>query len=243
MTGMGFKMKDRIMQKKIIILGTGGNCIDILDTINTINASKRIKRYECVGFLDDNEQVWGKKYYGVPVLGSLDSAPKYSDHFFVNGIGSPSNFWKKRIIISKTNIPDERFETIIHPTASVSSMARLGYGTVIFQNVTITSNVKIGNHVIVLPNSVMSHDNVIGDYTCITGGVCISGGVSVGQSCYLGSNSAIIGNVHIGNYCLIGMGSVVLDSVEDNQVVVGNPARFLRNTVPEDQLIGEPLEN
>ena len=217
------------MHKRIIILGTGGNCIDILDTINE---SKPISRYECVGFLDDDERKWGKDYHGVSVLGPLHSAQKYPDHFFVNGIGSPSNFWKKRMILSKTSIPDERFETIIHPSASVSSMARLGYGTVVFQNVTITSNVRIGNHVVVLPNSVLSHDDLIGDYTCIAGGVCISGGATVGHSCYLGTNSAIMGNVSIGNCCLIGMGAVVLHNVDDNQVVVGNPARFLRETVP-----------
>jgi sugar O-acyltransferase (sialic acid O-acetyltransferase NeuD family) len=221
------------MHKKIIILGTGGNCIDILDTIQTINQAKPELSYECSGFLDDNEQNWGKEYYGVPVLGPLNSANNYPDHFFVNGIGSQSNFWKKKTIISKTNIPTERFVTLIHPTASVSAMAHLGYGVVVFQNVTITSNVKMGNHIIILPNSVISHDDVIGDYTCITGGVCISGGVSIGQSCYLGTNSSIIGNIRIGNYCLVGMGSVVLEPVDDNQVVVGNPARFLRNTVPE----------
>ncbi|MBM3275434.1 MAG: hypothetical protein FJZ00_09785, partial [Candidatus Sericytochromatia bacterium] len=88
-------------------------------------------------------------------------------------------------------------------------------------------------HVIILPNSIISHDDFVGDYTCITGGVCISGGVTVGHSCYLGTNSAIISNVQIGNYCLVGMGSVVLESVGDNSVVVGNPARFLRDTLPD----------
>jgi sugar O-acyltransferase (sialic acid O-acetyltransferase NeuD family) len=224
------------MPKKIIILGTGGNCIDILDTLNAINQKEHNQSYECVGFLDDNETNWGQEHYGVPVLGPLNSAAKYLDHFFVNGIGSPANFWKKEMIISKTTIPDDRFEVIIHPTASVSPMARLGYGAVVFQNVTITSNVKIGKQVIILPNSVISHDDVIGDYTCIAGGVCISGGVTVGHSCYLGTNSAINGNVKIGDYCLIGMGSVVLDNVDDNQVMVGNPARFLRNTVSESRL-------
>jgi sugar O-acyltransferase (sialic acid O-acetyltransferase NeuD family) len=221
------------MHKKIIILGTGGNCIDILDTIHTINQANSNQSYECAGFLDDNKQTWRKEYYGVPVLGPLNSAYKYNDHFFINGIGSQYNFWRKRKIIASTNIPDERFETLIHPTASVSSMAQLGSGVVVFQNVTITSNVKIGNQVIVLPNSVISHDVVIGDYTCITGGVCISGGVTIGHSCYLGTNSSIIGNIRIGNYCLVGMGSVVLETVDDNQVVVGNPAKFLRKTVPE----------
>lgn len=219
------------MTKKILIFGTGGNCIDILDTINDINSSRQDHLYECIGFLDDDNQKWDKEFCGVKVLGPLASAGEYKDCFFVNGIGSTSNFWKKREFIAKTGICLERFETIIHPTAAVSRMVTLGYGTVVFQNVTITSNVKIGHHVIVLPNTVISHNDVIGDYTCIAGGVCISGGVEIGQSCYLGSNSSIMSNIQIGDYCLIGMGSVVLTDVPDNTVLVGNPATFLRKTL------------
>lgn len=218
------------MAKNILILGTGGNCIDILDTINEINKVTHQKVYECIGFLDDDTQKWGKEFYGVKVLGSLTSAEQYPDCFFVNGIGSTSNFWKKRDIIAKTNICLERFETIIHPTAAVSQMATLGYGTVIFQQVTITSNVTVGHHIVILPNTVVSHDDVIGDYTCIAGGVCVSGDVKIGQSCYLGTNCAIMSEVTLGNYCLIGMGSVVLNDVSENSVMVGNPAKFLRKT-------------
>ena len=152
------------MTKKIIILGTGGNCIDILDTINDINAISRKPKYQCIGFLDDNENNWGREFYGVKVLGALGSASSYGECSFVNGIGSPFNFWRKKEIISKTQISYDRFETIIHPSASVSSMAYLSDGTVVLQHVTITSNVRIGNHVIILPNSVISHDDVIGDY-------------------------------------------------------------------------------
>ncbi len=221
------------MTKKIIILGTGGNCIDILDTINDMNVVDRATTYVCAGFLDDNKDNWGKEFRGVRVLGPLDSASSHQDCLFVNGIGSPLNFWMKKEIISITKIPDDRFETIIHPSASISSMARLGRGTVVFQNVTITSNVQVGNHVIILPNSVISHDDFIGDYTCVAGGVCISGNVTIGHSCYLGINSALKGNIKIGNDCLVGMGSVVIDSVADNSVVVGNPAKYLRKTIPE----------
>lgn len=219
------------MTKKIVILGTGGNCIDILDAINEINSVGSEKIYECVGFLDDNTDNHGRKFYDVEVISNLESASEFSGCYFVNGIGSHSNFWKKEQIIEKIKVPVERFETIIHPTASVSKMSSLGYGTVILQNVTVASNVSIGNHVIILPNSIISHDDVIEDYTCITGGVCISGGVSVGKSSYLGTNSTIIGNIKIGVNCLVGMGSTVLKDVEDNSVVVGNPARFLRKTI------------
>jgi sugar O-acyltransferase (sialic acid O-acetyltransferase NeuD family) len=219
------------MAKKIIIFGTGGNCIDILDTLNDINDFNHQRIYECVGFLDDDEQKWGKDFYGAQVLGPLYAAREYADCFFVNGIGSSHNFWKKRDIIDKAGVALERFETIIHPTASVSKMSKLGYGTVVFQNVTVTSNARIGHHVIILPSTIISHDDVIGDFTCIAGGVCISGAVKIGQSCYLGTNSSIIDKVSVGDFCLIGMGSVVLSDVPDNAVMVGNPARFLRKTI------------
>ena len=219
--------------KKIVILGTGGNCIDILDTLNDINRAAASQVYQCAGFLDDVEQNWGKELHGARVLGPLDSASRYTDCSFVNGIGSPGNFWKKQAIIGKTGLPDGRFETIVHPTASVSTTATLGAGTVVFQNATVTSNVRTGRHVIILPNAVISHDDVIGDYTCVAGGVCISGGVTIGQSCYLGTNASIHGNITIGDYCLVGMGSVVLEDVAADSVVVGAPARVLRKTRPE----------
>ena len=218
--------------QRIVILGTGGNCIDILDTIHDINRAVSAQVYQCAGFLDDLEENWGKELHGAKVLGPLDSAGRYDDCFFVNGIGSPGNFWKKETIIGKAGLPDHRFETIVHPRASVSTTATLGPGTVIFQNATLTSNVRTGRHVIILPNAVVSHDDVLGDYTCVAAGVCISGGVTIGKACYLGTNASIHGNITIGDYCLIGMGSVVLADVADDSVVVGAPALFLRPTRP-----------
>jgi sugar O-acyltransferase (sialic acid O-acetyltransferase NeuD family) len=216
---------------RVLILGTGGNSIDILDTLQDVNALAAHPVYECRGFLDDNAALWGTRIHGVPVLGPLASAPEQPECALVNGIGAPSNFWQKEAILAKTGAPLERFLTLLHPSASVSRTATLGRGVVVFQHVVITSNVKIGHHVILLPNTVISHDDVIGDYTCIAGGVCVSGQVTIGRSCYLGTNSSVIGNVAIGDRCLIGMGSCVLRSLPPNSVVVGNPARLLRKTV------------
>ena len=216
------------MSKKLIIFGIGGTCVDILDAINCINRDQKKLVYECVGFLDDNQTSWGEKIYGVMVLGSLELAPKYSDCFFVNGIGSSKNFWRKEEIISKAKVPRDAFETIIHPTASVSKMSKLGRGSVILQNVTISSDVEIGNHVIILPNSVINHHDIIKDFTIVASGVCMSGGVTVGESCYLGTNSSVIGNVTIEKLCLVGMGSTVIGDIPENSVVVGSPAKISR---------------
>jgi sugar O-acyltransferase (sialic acid O-acetyltransferase NeuD family) len=218
------------MAKRVIILGTGGNCVDILDTINSINETAVTPQYTCLGFLDDNPQEWGRVIHGAPILGPLEKAGEYDDCYFVNGIGSAANFWRKPEIIARVNVPPERFCTLIHPTASVSKMGRIGRGVVVFQNATITSGAAVGDHVIVLPNSIISHDDIIGDYTIIAGGASISGEVRIGEACYIGANAAVKERLTIGKHSLIGMGAVVLQSVPEKSVMVGNPARFLRPT-------------
>ncbi len=218
--------------KKIAILGTGGNCTDILDTLLDINDKHGDSIYECVGFFDDNPQKWGQSFYNVKVLGPLEKAGELKDCFFVFGIGSVLNFWKRRDILLNTGIKEDRFETVIHPTASISRMAVLGKGAVIFQNVTITSNAVIGRHVYILPNSIISHDAMIGDFSCIAGGVAISGNVHIGEGCYIGTHSAIRDGITVGDHCLVGMGSIVLKTIPENTVVIGNPARLYRRTMP-----------
>lgn len=213
--------------EEIVILGTGGNSVDILDTINDINAANKRPRYECLGFLDDDESHHGEVIHGIEILGPLGLAGALPDDIsFVSGIGSPSNYARKGKIIQTIGVdPKERFRTIVHPTASVSETSELGSGTVVFQNATVTTDVRIGDHVTVLPNTVISHEDTIGDYTTIAGGVCVSGNVDIGESCYLGTNSAIRGHISIGDRSLIGMGSVVVDDVSPDATVAGTPAK------------------
>lgn len=215
--------------KRIIILGTGGNCIDILEALRAINGQSGMEAYQCIGFLDDDASRWGETVAGVKVLGPLRSAPEFEGCVFVNGIGSPRNYRRKEHIIATAGLPVERFETVVHPTAAISPSASLGPGTVVLQNAVVASRVRIGCHVIVLPGAVISHDCTIGDYTCIASAACISGGATVGRASYIGANSSIIERATLGDGCLVGLGSVVLRDVPANAVYVGNPARRLRS--------------
>ena len=210
--------------KNIIILGTGGNSIDILDAINEINLIN--KKYNCIGFLDDDISKKGSNVFGVEVLGSINDSNKFLDTFFINGIGNSKNFFDKHKIVQRSLIEPNRFETIIHPSACVSSFSKIGKGTVVFQNVTVCSNVEIGSHVAILPNSIISHDVKIKNYSTIAGGVCISGNSIIGESTYVGTNSSVRENLSIGSRCLIGMSSNILNNVDDNAVYFGNPAKI-----------------
>ncbi len=216
--------------KKIVIIGTGGNCIDILNTLLDLNDARGEKVYDCIGFLDDNPERWSKNIHNINVLGPLQMARELNDSSFIFGIGSTSSFLKRRSIITRLGIEEDRFETIIHPSTFISRMATVGQGTVILQNVTVNSDAIIGKFVYLLPNSVISHNSIIGEFSCIASGVCVSGNVQIRQCCYIGTNSSIKEGVEIEERSLIGMGSVVLRNVPANSVVAGNPARFLRKT-------------
>lgn len=207
--------------KKVIILGTGGTSRDIVDIVDELG-------FECMGFLDDDQSKLGSVVKGYKIIGSLKEAHNYQDVHFINGIGNPSNFMQKEKIISSSGLLEKDFITLIHPSASISKNASIGLGTVIFQNVVVASNARIGNHVVILPNSVINHDDWIEDYSIIASGVCISGYVKIGKSCYLGAGSLIKEGLKVGDNSLIGMGSVVLDDIPAGNVVVGNPAKFLR---------------
>jgi len=216
--------------EKIIILGTGGNCVDILEALLDINSGSSDPIYNILGFLDDDAEKQKKTFDGFPVLGGLAKAQELSDALFINGIGSVSNFGKKKQILDSMGIGLGRFHTLIHPTSYVSRSSKIGNGTVLLPQVTVASHVVVGNHVIVLPQSSLSHDVVVGDYATITGGVNIAGRVKVGELAYLGTGSSIRGGVKIGARALVGMGSVVLEDVLDDTVVVGIPAKKLKAT-------------
>lgn len=65
----------------------------------------------------------------------------------------------------------------------------------------------------------------------ITAGATIGGFVEIGRHGYMGVGSAVKNRTALGENSLVGMGAVVLKTVEDNTVVVGNPAKFLKRNV------------
>lgn len=216
--------------KKIIILGAGGNSRDIAETVNEINFVFG-PTYQIIGFLDDNKEIHGKKILGIKVLGSVKSAPLYKNTFFVNGVYSVIDFFNNVEVIKKSKIPLSKFETIIHPTASISKTAKIGKGTVILKNVIVMSNVFLGNHVCIHPGAIVSHDTKIGDYTFIANMASIGGYVLIRPSCFIGANSALRDRIKIGGFSIIGMGSVVIKDIPKNSVYVGNPAQFLKKSL------------
>lgn len=205
------------MKKKLIIFPFNGNALEAYDCLGD--------NFELVCFVDDETSKYGV-YNGVPIT-SRKAIEEHPEALILAVPGSPTSYKKRKEFIDSLHLSPERFATVIHPNASVSKLASIGYNTLIMAGVVITSNAKIGNNVCVLPNSVIHHDTIVDDYTLIGSGVVIAGGTQIKHNCYIGSRSSIINGISIGEFTLIGMGSNVVSSIESNSVIVGNPAKPL----------------
>ncbi len=219
--------------KKVVILGVGGYCANLIDIMRDINTKRGQEIFEPVGYLDDDTKKHGIKYFGLDVMGGLkDAAARFPDAYFVNGIGSAETAWKKQQIIDQVGASKERFVTLVHPSAWVAPTVTLGAGSVVAQYCVVMAGAVIGDHVKMLPQCTISYGSNVGSYSTVSTGAVTLSDVVCGVSNYLGANVSIKERVKVGDHCILGMGTVVLKDVPANSVMVGNPARFLRHTRP-----------
>ncbi|TWR31710.1 sugar O-acetyltransferase [Mucilaginibacter pallidiroseus] len=59
--------------------------------------------------------------------------------------------------------------------------------------------------------------------------------VTIGHDCWIGGGAIICPGVTIGSRCVIGAGAVVTKDIPDDSLVVGNPARVIRQIEPLDK--------
>ena len=212
------------MSRSLIILGTSGNAYDLLDIVEAVNLQSRT--WKVAGFLDDGRER-GSRYLGLPVLGGIADAASLDECWFINAIGSDSTFRRRPAIVERCGVALQRFATLVHPGASVSARARLGFGVCVSFGASVAGGVTVGNHVSIAPLAVVGHDTMIDDHAVLAPSTTVSGFARIGHSCYLGAKSSIRQRICVGDEALIGMGAVVVRDVPVRATVVGNPARPL----------------
>lgn len=61
-----------------------------------------------------------------------------------------------------------------------------------------------------------------------------SGVPSLGSNVFIGVSSVLLGNITIGNHVIIGAGSIVVKDIPSCSLVVGNPARVVKDISPDE---------
>ena len=147
-----------------------------------------------------------------------------------------------------------RSHTVVYTASRIGDRFQTGHGAMIRESNSIGDDVSIGTHSIVehhveIGDRVRVHSNAfIPEYSVIEEGAWIGPSVTLTNARYplgrdakaslrgpivrsgakIGANATLLPGVIIGRDALVGAGSVVVHDVPDGAVVVGNPARIVR---------------
>lgn len=205
----------------IILLGGGGHCKSVIDSI------RRMNRYHIIGILDKKDKV-GSYINGVRIIGEDNELP----HFFQRGVqyafitlGSIGNILFREKIYQRVKSAGYKLPIIADPTAIISDSAKIGEGTYIGKGAIINTDVTVGTNCIINTGAIIDHECQIGDFSHISPGTTLSGNVLVGYGTHIGTNSTVIQGIQIGSNTLIGAGSVVVKDIGSNKKAYGNPCK------------------
>lgn len=120
-------------------------------------------------------------------------------------------------------------ENAIHPSAIIDSSAKVANsGVLIAAGVVINPLARVGNATICNTGCIIEHECNVADFAHIGPGAVLCGNVTVGELSFIGAGAVIKQGVEIGKNVIVGAGAVVINNIDDNCVVVGNPAHILK---------------
>lgn len=140
---------------------------------------------------------------------------------------------------------------LIADLASIRENTSIGEYTIIGRGVTIENFVKIGKRCKLESECYITAYSELEDYVFIAPGVVTSNdnylgrteerfkhfkGITVKKGARIGANAVILPGKTIGEDALIAAGSIVTKDVPPRKIVMGSPARIIRD-VPKEQLI------
>lgn len=212
--------------KRVLGLGAGGHAKVVMEILGLGNDS------EIVGLLDANQDLWGTKVLGIPVLGDDSLLSRLYDqniHYAFIGVGSVGDTCSRKELYEKVRGHGFKIVPAIHPRAVISHWVEIGDGPTIMAGAVINVSAKLGDNVIVNTGAIIEHDCIIGDHVHIATGARLASTVTVGEGSHIGIGATVKQCVRIGRDAIVGAGAVVVNDVPNDVVVVGEPARILRS--------------
>ena len=200
------------MNKKLLLIGTGGHfhsCLDIIENDN---------KFRVVGCVSNEKKI---KLDNYKIIGSDNDLPKLRvkiDNAFIC-VGQIKKLKLRESIYNKLIDLDFNIPNFISNSSIVSKKTLISKGTIIMNNCTVNRNAIIEENCIINTNSIIEHDTLVSKHTHISTGVIINGGSIIENNCFIGSGSIIKEGVKIGANTIIGAGSIIKKDIKKNSII------------------------
>ncbi|WP_259015198.1 acetyltransferase [Emticicia fluvialis] len=213
------------MNYKALIIGAG--------TYGQVYCEYLKEEYEVIGFVDDNTELIGKNFCGVPVIGDFDYITSNIDnsvHIFV-----PIGHNQTRVaLIKKLEAAGYSLPSFIHKSSQIHESVAIGKTVYALPDCNIMPFSTIEDYVMISMGVNIAHHTILGQGSFYSQGTNIGAGITVSQNTFCGQGCTLSTGVHsVGQNVLIGSGAVIIKDVPDNAVVVGNPGRIIRYNNPD----------
>lgn len=207
----------------LLIYGASGLAKEVYDLV----VRNYHDRYEKIYFIDDFVDE-DKLYFSETIhFDSLERlfGDKRECLEGIVAVGEPAS---REILVKKFEDAGIPMATFVDKTAVVSPTAIIEEGCIVCEHSIIHAEAKIRKGVLIQPYSAIGHDSDVGCYSVISSGCVVCGDVELGDRVYVGVNAAIKEKLCVGANVIIAMGSVLFSNVEENNTVIGNPARITK---------------
>ena len=210
------------MKKDILVIGASGLAKEILFAFPEFE-----NRFIFFDNINENIDPFFKQFTIIQNINQLSEVSSLK--YFVLGLGGCKNMKKLYDLFNSYGL--EPITLIASTTKIGKNSTEITKGCLILDQCLISNNVKIGYGNLINKSSIISHDVKIGSFCEISPSSRILGWVNIGDEVSIGANATILPNISIGSNSIVGAGSVVTKNVPENVVVVGNPAKIIRNNI------------
>jgi len=215
------KRRKVVGQKPLIIVVGGGLGREVIWLARECHTP-----WNVCGVLDDSSSLQGQALSDVKVIGRVRDAALHLDAAFVVAIGAPRV--RRAVVHTLRACGVTYFATLVHRSAQHSEFVEIGEGSIVAAGAILTTQVRIGRHVILDRMVNVGHDCRIGDYCTVSPLVPLGGNVQLDDGVWVGASSSVRQGVRMGAGSMAGMGAVVVRDVPNCRLVVGVPARVIK---------------
>jgi len=212
-------------QPMCVILGGGGHARVLIDCLQLSGVE------QIYGVLDPERERWGQTLQAVPILGGDDLLAEMAGcgvSYFAIGLGGAGDNRPRQRLFDLALSFGLRPLIVRHPSAIISPYATIGDGCQLLPGSIVNAGAHLGVNVIVNSGAIVEHDCTIGNHVHIATGAKLASTVRVGDGAHIGAGATVRQGLTIGAGALVGAGAAVVNDVPPGLIVVGVPARSLR---------------
>lgn len=203
--------------RRILIVGAGGFGREVLQWARDAwpHDSERI-----AGFLSANDDSLRGFDCGIDVVSSPDGYEPADDDGLLLAIGVP---YVRRNVAESLLARGAVFLTLIHPTAIVSTSAKIGAGSILCPYSIASDSCQVGRFVLMNYHTSLGHDATAGDFSVLSPYATLGGDAHVGDDVFLGLHASVGPGKSIGARSKISANSAALTNAPSDSIIYGVP--------------------